>query len=154
MMARRTAFCTSKAGAADVARQKRNVCGNNPMVPDPDRLDAFPNPHPARDYVIEHHVHEFTSVCPNTGRPDFATLRICYIADELCVELKGLKLYLLAFTTRVIFYVYVTTVIFDALVERLRPRWMVVESTWSVRGGIHTVIRAEHGTRKNNPETK
>ena len=124
------------------------------MVPDLDRLDAFPNPHPARDYVIEHHVHEFTSVCPNTGRPDFATLRICYIADELCVELKGLKLYLEAFRNRGIFYEDITNVILDALVERLRPRWMVVESTWSVRGGIHTVIRAEHGARRNNPETK
>lgn len=108
-------------------------------------LETFPNPHPARDYGIEHHVHEFTSLCPKTGQPDFATLRICYVPKDRCVELKSLKLYLQGYRNRGIFYEDVTNVILNDLVARLDPRWMVVESTWSVRGGIHSVITARHG---------
>ncbi len=109
-------------------------------------IETFPNPHPSRDYRIEHYVHEFTSVCPKTGQPDFATMQISYIADGQCLELKSLKQYLQSFRNEGIFYEDVTNVILDGLVECCRPRWMCVESTWSVRGGIHTVIRAEHGT--------
>jgi 7-cyano-7-deazaguanine reductase len=114
-------------------------------------LETFANPHPRRDYLIEHHVHEFTSTCPKTGQPDFGTLTIRYVADQLCVELKSLKLYLQSYRARGIFYEDVTNVILDDLVRRLAPRWMRVQSTWSVRGGIHSVITAEHGSR---PSTK
>lgn len=108
-------------------------------------IESFPNPHPARAYVIEHHVHEFTSVCPKTGQPDFATIRLRYVAGAQCVELKSLKLYLQRFRDRGIFYEDVTNIILDDLVAACAPAWMEVESTWSVRGGIHSVIRAEHG---------
>lgn len=114
---------------------------------DKDILEIFPNPHAARNYVIEHHVHEFTSVCPKTGQPDFGTLLIRYIAASACLELKSLKLYLQSYRNKGIYYEDVTNVILDDLAARLQPKWMQVESTWSARGGIHTVIRAEHGRR-------
>jgi len=111
----------------------------------PQGLETFPNPHPARDYLIEHHVHEFTSLCPRTGQPDFASMLIRYVPDDLCVELKSLKLYLRRFRDRGIFYEDVTNVILNDLVACLHPRWMLVQSTWSVRGGIHSVIQCRHG---------
>lgn len=114
-------------------------------------LESFPNPHPKRDYLIEHHVREFTSICPRTGHPDFARLKISYVADTECVELKSLKLYLEQFRSEGIYYEDVTNVILEDLVACCRPRWMLVGSKWSVRGGIHSVIRAEHGQR---PESK
>lgn len=110
-------------------------------------LETFPNPHPARDYLIEHHVHEFTSTCPKTGQPDFGTLVIRYVAGERCVELKSLKLYLQSYRSRGIFYEDVTNVILDDLLGCTQPKWMQVQTTWTVRGGIHSVITAEHGTR-------
>lgn len=108
-------------------------------------LETFPNPHPSRDYFVEHHIHEFTSLCPNTGQPDFATIKIRYVAGDTCVELKSLKQYLQSFRNEGIFYEDVTNVIADDLVACLQPKWMVVESTWSARGGIHSVITAQRG---------
>ena len=108
-------------------------------------LETFPNQHPERNYLIEHHVHEFTSICPRTGQPDFATIKVSYVADTQCVELKSLKLYLQHFRSQGIYYEDVTNVILTDLVECCQPKWMLVETTWTVRGGIHTVIRAQHG---------
>ena len=108
-------------------------------------LETFPNPHPGRDYLIEHHVHEFTSLCPKTGQPDFGTIQIRYVAGQRCVELKSLKLYLQGYRDRGIFYEDVTNVILDDLVHCMIPRWIQVRTTWTVRGGIHSVITAEHG---------
>lgn len=110
-------------------------------------FETFPNSHPQRDYVIEHVVHEFTSLCPKTGQPDFARIRIRYVADATCIELKSLKLYLQSFRDRGIFYEDVTNVMLNDLVAACRPRWMQVKTRWSTRGGIHSVITAEHGER-------
>lgn len=110
-------------------------------------LETFSNPHPSRDYLIEHHAREFTSLCPKTGRPDFATLKIRYVPGPACIELKSLKLYLQTFRNEGIFYEDVTNVILDDLVASCQPKWMVVESAWNVRGGIHSVITAQHGER-------
>ena len=115
-----------------------------------DTLETFANPHPGRDYLIEHHVHEFTSLCPKTGQPDFATMEIRYVAGGACVELKSLKLYLQTFRSKGIYYEDVTNVLLDDLVTCLQPRWMKVKTTWSVRGGIHTVVIAEYGTREES----
>ena len=114
----------------------------------PNLLETFPNPHPRRGYLIEHVVHEFTSLCPKTGQPDFASMTIRCVAGAKCVELRSLKLYLQDFRSEGIFYEDVTNVILDALVAACDPRWMEVESRWSVRGGIHTVVTARHGTRE------
>jgi 7-cyano-7-deazaguanine reductase len=112
-----------------------------------DQIEVFDNPHPQRDYLIEHVVHEFTSVCPKTGQPDFATMHIRYNPGPSCIELKSLKLYLQSFRDKGIFYEDVTNMILDDLAAACRPKWMEVRSEWSVRGGIHSVIVATEGRR-------
>ncbi len=105
-------------------------------------LETFPNSHPGRDYTIIHTCPEFTSVCPRTGQPDFGTIRISYVPDRRCVELKSLKLYLTDFRNQGIFYERVTNVILDDLVAALLPRSLTVEAEFHVRGGIGSVVRA------------
>lgn len=107
-------------------------------------LETFPNPKPARDYEIEIRCPEFTSVCPKTGLPDFGEIVIRYVPDELCLELKALKYYMMGFRDRGIFYEAVTNQILDDLVAACRPRRMSVTGDFSVRGGIKTVVRAEY----------
>lgn len=109
-----------------------------------DTLETFENTYPERDYVIEIVCPEFTSVCPKTGQPDFGTLRITYVADRLCVELKSLKLYLQQFRNEGIFYENVTNRILDDLVARLLPRRMTLVASFSPRGGITTTVTAEY----------
>src|SRR5512140_2983858 len=107
-------------------------------------LETFPNRHPDRDYLVQHTCPEFTSVCPMTGQPDFGTLRISYVPDRLCVELKSLKLYIQGFRSQGIFYEDVINVILDDLVKAVRPRRMSVEGDFRVRGGICSVVTASH----------
>lgn len=107
-------------------------------------LETFPNPHPRRDYLIQHIAPEFTAVCPKTGQPDFGEIRIAYVPDRLCVELKSLKLYLQGFRNRGIFYEDVTNVILDDLVAGTKPRRMTVEGHFRARGGIRSVIIATY----------
>ncbi len=109
-----------------------------------DKIEVFPNPAPGRDYEITHINHEFTSVCPVTGLPDFGTVTVRYVADETCIELKSLKYYFLEFRNRGIFYEAVTNKILDDLVEACSPKKMEIVTEWTVRGGIHSVIRAEY----------
>jgi 7-cyano-7-deazaguanine reductase len=112
-------------------------------MPDPKILETFPNPEPGRDYLIEHTHHEFTSLCPITGHPDFATLTVRYVANRLCVELKSLKLYFHAYRNEGIFFEAVTNRICDDLGALLRPRRLTVVSDWRARGGFTSVITAE-----------
>ncbi len=107
-------------------------------------LDAFPNPKPARDYEIRFECPEFTCLCPLTGQPDFATIRIRYTPDERCVELKSLKLYLWSYRNEGAFHEAVTNRILDDLVAVLDPRRAEVEGDFWVRGGIRTVVVARH----------
>ena len=111
---------------------------------DPKILESFPNPAPGRDYVIEHTHHEFTSVCPITGHPDFADITVRYIADRKCVELKSLKLYFHAYRNEGIFFEAVTNRILDDLVAVLKPRSMSIIASWKARGGFTSVITATH----------
>lgn len=110
-------------------------------------IDTFPNPNRGRDYEIRFDCPEFTCLCPKTGQPDFATIRISYVPDELCVELKSLKLYLWSFRNEGAFHEAVTNRILDDLVGAISPRRMRVEGDFMVRGGIHTVVVAEHHKR-------
>ena len=110
-------------------------------------VETFPNPAPERDYTIVHTCKEFTSVCPKTGQPDFATIELEYVPDKLCIELKALKLYYYSFRNEGIFYEAVTNRILDELVESCQPRWMRVTGRFVVRGGISSVITAETGPR-------
>jgi 7-cyano-7-deazaguanine reductase len=107
-------------------------------------LETFPNPSPKRDYEIRFECPEFTCVCPMTGQPDFATIRINYVPNELCVELKSLKLYLWSFRDEGAFHEAVTNRILDDLVSALDPRRCEVTGDFLVRGGIHTVVVARH----------
>jgi len=107
-------------------------------------LETFENPHPRRDYVIRHVAPEFTSLCPRTGQPDFGTIRIEYVADRLCVELKSLKLYLQAYRNEGAFYEDVVNRILDDLVAALRPRRMTVTGAFRPRGGMRSVVTAEY----------
>jgi 7-cyano-7-deazaguanine reductase len=107
-------------------------------------LDAFENPNPQRDYEIRFECPEFTCVCPMTGQPDFATIRISYVPDKLCVELKSLKLYLWSYRDVGAFHEAVTNRILDDLVSALKPRRCEVTGDFLVRGGIHTVVVARH----------
>ena len=107
-------------------------------------LETFPNPRPERDYEIQFECPEFTCVCPRTGQPDFATLRISYTPDKLCVELKSLKLYLWSFRDEGHFHEDVTNRILDDLVAAIAPRRMTIEGDFNVRGGIHTTVIVQH----------
>ncbi len=107
-------------------------------------LETFPNPRPGRDFSIVHTCPEFTSVCPMTGQPDFGTIVVDYVPGRLCVELKSLKLYLCGFRDQGIFYEAATNQILDDLVAALRPRRIVVEGRFNVRGGISSVVRASY----------
>ena len=107
-------------------------------------LEVFTNPRPGRDYEISFECPEFTCLCPRTGQPDFATIRIRYTPDQLCVELKSLKLYLWSFRNEGAFHENVTNQILDDLVRAVKPRRMTVVGDFLVRGGIHTVVTASH----------
>jgi len=108
------------------------------------KLQTFPNPSPARDYEIRFDCPEFTCLCPMTGQPDFATIRIRYAPGRLCVELKSLKLYLWSYRSEGAFHEAVTNRILDDLVSALGPRRMTIEGDFLVRGGIHTVVTASY----------
>jgi 7-cyano-7-deazaguanine reductase len=110
-------------------------------------IETFPNPAPDRDYLIKHICPEFTSVCPKTGHPDFATIELEYIPNELCLELKSLKYYYFSFRQCGIFYEAVTNRLLDELSAACQPKWMRVTGHFNVRGGISSVIVAETGER-------
>jgi 7-cyano-7-deazaguanine reductase len=110
---------------------------------DPKILETFPNPAPQRDYLIEHTHHEFTSMCPITGHPDFASITVRYVADKTCVELKSLKLYFHAFRNEGIFFEAVTNKICDDLGGALQPRSLAIVADWRARGGFTSRITAE-----------
>ena len=116
-------------------------------APNRETLETFENPFPHRDYVIETIAPEFTSMCPKTGQPDFGTLTITYIANEVCFELKSLKLYLQQYRNHGAFYERVTNTILDDLVAVVQPRWMKIDAAFTPRGGIRTMVSAEHGTK-------
>jgi 7-cyano-7-deazaguanine reductase len=107
-------------------------------------LETFVNPAPERDYTIRMTMPEFTCLCPKTGQPDFATLELEYVPNELCVELKSLKLYIWSFRDRGAFHEAVTNEILQDLVKATAPRFMRLLAKFNVRGGIYTSVIAEH----------
>lgn len=118
-------------------------------MPDPKLLEAFPSPTDT-PFVIEHANEEFTSLCPKTGHPDFGSITLRFQprpakSGGTCVELKSLKLYYQSFRNEGIFYEAVTNKIRDDLVRLMNPVWLQVHTHWRGRGGIRSIIRAEHG---------
>ena len=110
------------------------------------RLEVFPNPKSSRDYTIRIESPEFTCLCPKTGQPDIATLKLEYVPDEVCVELKSWKLYLWSYRDEGAFHEDVTNRILDDLVAALNPRYARLTAVFNVRGGVYTTVVAEHGT--------
>jgi len=108
------------------------------------KIETFENPKPGRIYEIEHKNYEFTSVCPITGLPDFATIIVKYVPYELCIELKSLKYYFLEYRNKGIFYEAVTNQILDDLVSACNPIEMEVITEWGVRGGISSIVTAHY----------
>jgi len=106
-------------------------------------LETFPNPARDRDYTIRMTLPEFTCLCPKTGQPDFATFELEYVPDELCVELKALKLYLWSYRDRGAFHEAVTNQITDDLVKACEPRFLRLAGKFNVRGGIYTTVVVE-----------
>jgi 7-cyano-7-deazaguanine reductase len=119
----------------------------NPTVPDqPTKdLEVFPNPEPGRNYTITMECPEFTCLCPRTGQPDFATIHIRYTPDELCIELKSLKLYLWSYRNEGSFHEALVNKILDDLSDACKPRFMEIIGDFYVRGGIHTTVTASTG---------
>jgi 7-cyano-7-deazaguanine reductase len=109
----------------------------------PATLETFPNPRPERDYQIDIRSPEFTSVCPKTGQPDFGEIRIEYVPEAACIELKSLKFYLNGYRNQGIFYEAATNKILDDLVAACRPRRMTVTGAFTARGGITTTVVAQ-----------
>ena len=112
--------------------------------PGPDLLEAFPNRYPGRDYVITFEHPEFTSLCPMTGQPDFATITVQYVPGKKCVESKSFKLYMCAFRNHGSFMESVTNKIADDLIAVLAPRRLTVVGEFNVRGGTNITVRVEH----------
>ena len=109
------------------------------------KLEVFANPEPKRVYEIQMTCPEFTCVCPRTGQPDFATIKINYFPAALCIELKSLKLYLWSYRNEGVFHEKVTNQICDDLLRVMKPRYIEVTGDFNIRGGIHTVVTATVG---------
>jgi 7-cyano-7-deazaguanine reductase len=106
-------------------------------------IETFPNPSPERDYTIRMTIPEFTCLCPKTGQPDFATLKLEYVPDATCIELKSLKLYIWSFRDRGCFHEAVTNEILATLGDAVAPRFMRLTAEFYVRGGIYTTVVAD-----------
>lgn len=107
-------------------------------------LERFPNRTLVRRYTIDFTCPEFTCLCPRSGFPDFATIRIRYVPDQWCVELKSLKLYINSFRNKKVFHEDVTNLIIQDLIDLLDPYEIQVVGDFTVRGNIHTVVTADH----------
>ncbi|RZT93619.1 7-cyano-7-deazaguanine reductase [Rivibacter subsaxonicus] len=134
---------TPQRGGLGGAPRQREMPANPPTAPSKE-LHVFPNPAPERDYVIQFQIPEFTCHCPLTGQPDFAHFTIDMIADELCIELKSLKMYFWSFRNEGAFHEKVTNDILSKIVAVTKPRYARISARWYVRGGIYTNVVAEH----------
>ncbi len=113
-------------------------------------LDTFPSPRPGRSFEVRFVFPEFTSMCPVTGQPDFATITVTYVPDQRCVEMKSLKLYFLAFRNKGIFYEGVANQILDDLVDALAPQRMTIVADFAVRGGTAGIVTAQYPFEKKS----
>jgi 7-cyano-7-deazaguanine reductase len=136
---------------AKPAAKERPMPVNPPTAPSKE-LHVFANPAPQRDYVIQFQVPEFTCLCPLTGQPDFAHFTIEMIADELCIELKSLKMYFWSYRNEGAFHEKVTNTILDDIVKAAAPRFVRITAKWYVRGGIYTNVVAEHRRKGWKPQ--
>ncbi|MDF1543574.1 MAG: preQ(1) synthase [bacterium] len=106
-------------------------------------IELFENIYPDRDYEIQMSVNEFSCICPKTGLPDFAVLKLTYVPDRRCLELKSFKEYLLAFRDKGIFHENVVNRVLDDVVAAAKPRRARLEGIFNSRGGIQTTVVRE-----------
>ncbi len=128
--------------------------GSKPTAQPSKTLETFDNPTTTRDFHIHMEIPEFTCLCPKTGQPDFAVIYLDYIPDQLCVELKSLKLYMWSFRDEGCFHEAVTNCILDDLVEATKPKFMRVTAKFYVRGGVFTNVIAEHRKQGWQPQPR
>ena len=145
------ATASAPATAAAPALNERPMPPNPPSAPSKE-LHVFPNPQPQRDYLIQFQVPEFTCHCPLTGQPDFAHFTIDMVADQLCVELKSLKMYFWSYRNDGAFHEKVTNTILDDIVAATQPRYARITAKWYVRGGIYPNGVAEHRQKGWKPQ--
>jgi len=141
----------AKPATARTPASQRQKPVNPPSAPSKE-LQVFANPAPQRDYVIQFQIPEFTCHCPLTGQPDFAHFTIDMVADQLCVELKSLKMYMWSFRNEGAFHEKVTNDIVDEIVRVTAPRFIRITAKWYVRGGIYTNVVAEHRKKGWKPQ--
>jgi len=141
----------AKSAAPRPTATQRLKPARPPSAPSRD-LQVFPNPAPKRDYVIQFQIPEFTCHCPLTGQPDFAHFTIDMVADQLCVELKSLKMYMWSYRGEGAFHEKVTNDIVDDIVRVTDPRFIRITAKWYVRGGIYTNVVAEHRKKGWKPQ--
>lgn len=111
---------------------------------DADALETFPYEYVGKDIVINIETEEFTTVCPWSGLPDFATINVDYIPSKVCIELRSFKYYLLSYRSVGIYQEHAVNRILEDLVKCSRPKWMKVAADYKVRGGVHTVASREY----------
>src|SRR5574344_1464222 len=111
----------------------------------PEVLESFPNKHPGNDYFVKFNCPEFTSLCPMTGQPDFATIYISYVPDERLVESKSLKLYLFSFRNHGDFHEDCVNIIMKDLIKLMQPKYIEVTGYFTPRGGISIYPYANYG---------
>lgn len=110
--------------------------GGIPDSPDEATLETVANPQGGADYMVRFTCPEFTSICPVTGQPDFAHLVIDYVPDDLIIESKSLKLYLVSFRSHGAFHEDCTIAIADKIAAAAKPKWLRIGGYWYPRGGI------------------
>lgn len=118
--------------------------GSGPRTAPSKQLEAFPNRAPDRFYLVTLETDEFTCLCPKTGQPDFAKLRVQYVPDQKVVESKSFKLYLWSYRNEGAFHEHVVNQIMDDLVKVLDPHWIKVCGVFNIRGGIGITVESEH----------
>jgi 7-cyano-7-deazaguanine reductase len=111
-------------------------------------IEVWENQYSEREYIVQIEIPEFTCICPKTGLPDFATIKIDYIPGKSCLELKSLKMYIVFFREVGIFHEHLTNKILDDIVKSCAPRWARVSAVMNPRGGIATSVSAEYKKKK------
>lgn len=139
---------STATGRLTLLRRSRTPVAASPSQA---RLEAFPNPRPQRDYWITFHCPEFTALCPVTGQPDFGRITIRYVPDQVCLESKSLKLYLLAYRNTGTFHEAAVNRILDDLVTAIRPRRAIVIGEFNPRGGISITVEAAYPVSEGEP---
>lgn len=111
---------------------------------DPGVLESFPYEYPGKQIVVTIDTDEFTAVCPWSGLPDFGTIRIEYIPNKVCVELRSFKYYLLSYRSVGIYQEHAVNRILEDLLTCTKPKWMKITVDYRIRGGVHTIVTREY----------